>query len=119
MDAPLESGAWETLNETLELFPSLDTRRVIRITAVQGINMFDHAGYAALIQKAEPDFVEVKAYMLVGQSRERLRLENMPHHSEVVEFAKQLNEELGYFWGGEKPLSRVVLLKKTGKNSMI
>jgi tRNA wybutosine-synthesizing protein 1 len=119
IDAPLEKDAWEKLNQTLGLLPSLDTRKVIRITAIKGLNMTNAPEYTQLIKKADPDFVEVKAYMLIGQSRERLKLENMPRHHEVVDFAKQLNSELGYKWGGEKQESRVVLLTSGNKKSMI
>ena len=46
--------------------------------------------YAKLIRKADPDFVEVKAYMYVGSSRKRLTLDNMPSFDEVKEFAKKI-----------------------------
>ena len=67
--------------------------------------------YAKLIQKADPDFVEVKAYMFVGSSRERLTLENMPSFSEVKEFAKKIGDECGKELVNESEVSRVVLLE--------
>jgi tRNA wybutosine-synthesizing protein 1 len=119
IDAPQVSDSWERLNKTLELLPSLGTRRVIRITAVKGLSMLNPEQYAELIKKSEADFVEVKAYMLVGYSRERLRIENMPRHHEVVEFAKELNEHLGYDFAGEKEESRVALLSSGQKKQKI
>ena len=44
--APLVNGTWEKFNKTLELLPSLGTRKVVRITAVKGLNMTDAKGYA-------------------------------------------------------------------------
>ena len=68
---PLFEGSWGKVNESLELFPSLDTTKVIRLTLVKGLNMVDAEGYAKLIKKAEPDYVEAKAYMLVVEGGRR------------------------------------------------
>ena len=67
--------------------------------------------YAKLIQKANPDFVEVKAYMYVGSSRERLTLDNMPSFDEVKSFAKKIGDECGKELVNESEVSRVVLLE--------
>jgi tRNA wybutosine-synthesizing protein 1 len=40
LDNPSLKDYWERLNKTLELMSSLDTRTVIRITAIKGLNMF-------------------------------------------------------------------------------
>ncbi|ODS42387.1 MAG: tRNA-modifying enzyme [Candidatus Altiarchaeales archaeon IMC4] len=109
---PLDSACWGKLNETMDLFPSLGTRRVIRMTMVKGWNMVEPQGYAKIIGRAQPDFVEVKAYMFVGASRERLTLENMPSNDEVMDFAQRVAEESGYDVKDEKRDSRVVLLGK-------
>jgi tRNA wybutosine-synthesizing protein 1 len=109
---PISASSWNRIQETLELFPSLDTRKVVRITLVKGLNMSDAKGYAKLIGKAEPDYVEVKAYMFIGGSRKRLTLGNMPSPDEVRAFSEELATELGYFVKDEKRDSRVVLLSK-------
>ena len=67
--------------------------------------------YAKLIQKADPDFVEVKAYMCVGSSRERLTLDNMPSFDEVKSFAEKIGEHCGKKIVNESEISRVVLLE--------
>jgi len=41
-----------------------------------------------------PDFIEVKSYMHVGASQQRLKRSNMPTHLEVVEFSQQLKKFL-------------------------
>jgi len=71
--------------------------------------------YAQLIKKANPTYVEPKAYMHVGFSRLRLGFENMPTHLEIREFATQLAKEMGYNILDESPQSRVVLLSRLEK----
>lgn len=68
--------------------------------------------YAKIISKADPMFVEVKAYMWVGSSRERLEKSNMPTHSEIREFSEKLAEKLAWKIIDEQKESRVVLLMK-------
>ena len=103
---------WQRLNKTLEIMSKLNTRTTIRITAMKEINMKDEKGFAELIKKASPMFVEVKAYMFIGSSRRRLLEENMPYHEDVKEFAKKVAELSGYKLIDEKKESRVVLLAK-------
>ncbi len=112
INIPLISGAWERLNETLELLPSLDTRKVIRLTLIKGLNDVNPTQYAKLIKKASPHFVEVKGYVWVGYSRKRLKKENMPYHKDVLAFSKQLARELGWQIIDQKKESRVALLAK-------
>jgi tRNA wybutosine-synthesizing protein 1 len=107
--------AWEKLNETLELLPSYECPTVIRITMVRGLNMKNIKGYAKLIEKANPTYVEPKAYMHVGFSRLRLGYECMPTHQEICEFASQIAGETGYNIINESKESRVVLLSKLQK----
>lgn len=109
---PQISKAWQRLNETLALLPSFKCPTVIRITLVRGFNMKKIEGYAKLIEKADPTYVEPKAYMHVGFSRFRLDFENMPNHEEIREFAAKLAKETGYHIVDESQESRVVLLSR-------
>lgn len=102
--------AWDRLNKTLELLPSLETRKVIRLTMIKGYNMKDPEGYSKLIEKAEPNFVEVKAYEWVGESQRRLPREAMPWMDNVRRFAKEISIRTGYETRGEFEPSGVVLL---------
>jgi len=102
--------AWERLMRTLELLPKLNTRKVIRLTLVKGVNMKNPEKYAELIRRAKPHFIEAKAYMSVGSARKRLGLEHMPTHEEIVEFSKKLSKHLGIPIADEHRPSRVVLL---------
>ena len=109
---PIMKDAWKKLNQTLELLPSLKTRKVIRLTMVKDLNMKEPEKYAKLIEKAMPNFVEVKSFMSVGFSRQRLPYSSMSSHEEIREFSEKLSASLGYKIANEKKDSRVVLLKK-------
>ncbi len=122
----LESESWEKFNQTLELFPSLKTRKVIRMTLVKGPNnnMKEEMikEYAQLLKKAQPDFIEVKGYMSVGFARNRdgMGYDSMPTHKDVQNYAKKIAEALsdeGYKVLDEHEFSRVVLVGKD-KNKM-
>jgi len=119
INAPLLKDSWQRLNKTLALLPSLKTRKALRLTAIKGLNMENEKEFAELIQKAGPDFVEIKGYMFVGYSRKRLKQENMPLHSEVRAFAEKVNNHLNYNLVDESKPSRVVLLSKRKNNLRI
>ncbi len=117
---PVYPDGWNRLNETLSMLKELKTRTVIRLTMIKGMNDSDYLvkQYAELFERTQSDFIEVKAYMFVGYSRERLKIENMPMHSEVVEFARKLESEMpDYEIISEHKPSRIVLLKN--KNSKV
>lgn len=105
----IEKG-WEKLNESLELLSTLDTRKVLRITSVKDLNMNNAEEYAKIISKCDVDYVEIKAYMFVGDSRERLEWENMPKTAELEEFAQQVALHAGLEVIDEVAPSRVLLL---------
>jgi len=109
-------NAWERLNQTLEILSNFKCPTVIRITSAKGLNMKNIKGYARLIEKACPTYVEPKAYMHVGFSRLRLGYETTPSHKEINEFATQLSNETGYNVIDESEESRVVLLSKLQKS---
>jgi tRNA wybutosine-synthesizing protein 1 len=112
---PQVPDAWAKLNETLGLLPSFRCPTVTRMTLVKGCNMEFADGYAKLVEKAEPTYIEAKAYMHVGFSGLRLDYKNMPSHEEVHDFARRLAERTGYIIIDESAESRVVLLSKRRK----
>jgi tRNA wybutosine-synthesizing protein 1 len=101
---------WQRILESLEIIKQHRCRSVIRLTLARGLNMVRPEDYARLIARAEPDYVEVKAYMHLGRSRDRLTREAMPQHSEILDFSRSLGEALGYDLEADVPLSRVALL---------
>jgi tRNA wybutosine-synthesizing protein 1 len=112
---PQVPNAWKKLNETLSLLSSFKCPTVLRLTLAHGLNLSHPQGYARLVAKANPTYLEPKAYMHVGFSRLRLGFENMPSHEEIRKFAEELAEETGYNILDEAPDSRVVLLSKLQK----
>ncbi len=112
LDRPVVRDGWERQMETLDFMRSLGSkcRRVLRMTMVKGWNMKNAEGYAKLIEKANPDFVEVKAYMHVGESRSRLPISAMPLPADIAAFAKEVAEASGYAYKDFFAPSRVALL---------
>ncbi|MBN1785952.1 MAG: 4-demethylwyosine synthase TYW1 [Candidatus Methanofastidiosa archaeon] len=107
---PSISDGWDRINRTIDIFPSLDTRKVMRLTMTKGFNMCDPESYAKIIERGQPTYVEVKAYMYVGFSRQRLSIDNMPRHEEIRAFAESISEHCSYSVVNESEDSRVVLL---------
>jgi len=113
IDLPLFSDYWERLNKSLGYLAQKKDRTCIRLTLIRKVNDVLPDKYAELIHKGSPDFIEVKSYMHVGLSRDRLKRENMPLHEEVVDFCKELAMFLPeYEIVSEHVPSRVVLFAK-------
>ncbi|GAB3691226.1 4-demethylwyosine synthase TYW1 [Salinarchaeum chitinilyticum] len=110
----VEDGAWEKLIDTMDVLARKDeTRTVLRTTLVDGHNMRDPDWYAAFYKRADPDFIELKAYMHVGHSRGRLDRSNMPEHEDVVDFTREIGEHLPeHDVLKDRPPSRVALLAR-------
>jgi len=112
LQQPIIKDGWKKINESLELMKSLDCRKVVRLTLVKGFNMHSPEKYAKLILKAEPDFIESKGFMWVGESQTRLPMKSMPYHKDVLEFAEKLSQFTGYKIKDEFEPSSVVLLSR-------
>jgi len=112
---PQIPNLWKKVDETLSMLQSFKCPTVIRLTLVRSLNMKEIEGYAEIVRKANPTYVEPKAYMHVGFSRLRLSFENMPSHKEIKDFAVQLAERTGYNVLDEAPESRIVLLSRLEK----
>lgn len=108
---PQINDAWLNINKSLETLNSFDSRTCIRTTCVKHKNMFDHENYVKLIDLANPDYIEIKAYMCVGYSRDRLTLDNMPTFNEVIDFAQKIADLTGREITNDSEISRVVLLE--------
>jgi tRNA wybutosine-synthesizing protein 1 len=112
---PQIPDAWAKLNETLGFLPSFRCPTVIRMTLVKGLNMENVDGYANLVERANPTYIEAKAYMHIGFSNIRLSYDRMPDYKEIYDFAMRLAERTGYKIIDESVGSRVVLLSKREK----
>ena len=115
MDTSLITCPFCGFKETLEILPSFTCPKVIRITSVRGVNMKDPASYAKLLGKAEPTYIEPKAYMHLGFSRQRLEYKNMPSYKDMQSFALELAKETGFKIVDASSESRVILLSRLKK----
>jgi tRNA wybutosine-synthesizing protein 1 len=101
---------WDRVLNSLRILRS--RRSAVRVTLVKGINDFTPEKYAAILQDADASFVEIKGYMYLGYSRNRLARVNMPEHAEVRTFAEQVSAACDYRIKDENKLSRVVVLER-------
>ncbi len=111
---PKQRNSWKRFNEFIEIFSKLKCRTVLRFTLIKGLNDKEELlkEYAKLFERANPDFLEIKAYMFLGYSRKRLRKENMPFHKDVLEFSGKLLKYLKSFeLIDEHEPSRIGLIK--------
>ncbi len=101
---------WEKVQESLTGLR--ERRSAIRTTVVRGYNDFAPERYAAIYQDSGARFVEVKGYMYLGYSRNRLQRTQMPEHREVRAFSEKIAEHCDYHIKDESPISRVVCLER-------
>ncbi len=113
IDRPLYKDFWERMLECLDLLKTRDYRTCIRLTLIKDENMTDLKGYADLINRGNPDFIELKSYMWVGESQRNYKPQNMPFMNDIRTFSKELLQYLpDYEIMREHIPSRVVLLIK-------
>lgn len=114
LDVPLFADYWERYLKSIENVSKKKFRKCARMTMVKGINDVQPEKYAELIRAGNFDFVEVKGYMHVGESRERLSRERMPTFEEVKAFGMKVVEFLTdeYEFASEHKPSDVILLAK-------
>ncbi len=110
---PKTLNAWDSFIRFLDVFSGLNTRKVFRLTLIRGINMVDARGYAELIRKGRPHYVEVKGFVFVGGARNEdrnLSYAQMPGKDEILEFSKEIAKESGYILVDYHEHSKVALL---------
>jgi tRNA wybutosine-synthesizing protein 1 len=121
IDRPLHRDFWERFTTCLDILRNrrFEQRTVFRLTLVKGFNMAEEVkGYADLVERALPGFVEVKGVTYCGTSAAGdagLTMQNVPFYEEVAEFVTALEEELNsrglsYGIGAEHKHSCCVLL---------
>jgi tRNA wybutosine-synthesizing protein 1 len=115
---PKTLNAWDNFMDFLDVFSTLQTRRVFRLTLIRNVNMIDVEGYAALIRRGRPHYVEVKGFVFVGGAREQdrgLSYGQMPSKDEIRSFAQQIADASGYTVTDYHEHSNVVLLCSDSK----
>jgi tRNA wybutosine-synthesizing protein 1 len=110
---PLIPKVFDRVKKSLKLMKKFkEAKTIFRITAVKGLTMIDSKGYSKLIKISEPDFVEIKGYAWLGESRQRLKNSNVPTMEELKEFAEEIKKLNDYKIKAEDDRSRVILLAK-------
>jgi len=111
---PIIKDAWDRFIESLKLLSKVNTRTIVRMTMIKGLNTDDKyiPEYAELLKIGNPHFIEVKSYMHLGFSTKRLKKSNMLTHDEIREYSMKLLEYLPNFkFMDEYRPSRIVVLQ--------
>ncbi len=110
---PFIPDAFEKVKESLKLMGEFkEARTIFRITAVKTLTMNNPEGYSELIKMSEPQFVEIKGYAWLGESRQRLEKGSVPTMEELEIFANRIAELSGYSIKERDGVSRVLLLSR-------
>lgn len=123
IDRPLNRDFWERLLKCLDIIREkrFTMRTVYRLTLVKGFNIDEEVeGYADLVARGLPCFVEIKGVTYCGTSSSSagLTMKNVPFYEEVVAFVKALDAALArrgleYGIAAEHAHSCCVLLAST------
>ncbi len=110
---PSIPNVFEKVKESLKLMREFkEARTIFRITAVKNLTMNNPEGYSELIKMSEPQFVEIKGYAWLGESRQRLTKEAIPTMEELEVFVNDIAKNSGYVIKARDDVSRVVLLSR-------
>ena len=96
----------------------LDTRTVLRVTLIRGYN--DHQDmikpFAEMFRRSSPHFIEIKSYMHIGRSTNRLEHSDMLDMQEVRDFSNMAAEQSGIFSVmDESYVSRISVLQNNSR----
>ena len=99
INKPKYDDSWERWNKTLGMLKHLDTRTVLRITLIRDYNDKKESipEFAKMFREASPHFIEIKSYMHIGRSTNRLEHKNMLEMEEVKKFSEQVAKQSGIF----------------------
>ena len=100
VDRPLHRDFWDRFLKCLEIIRGrrFRMRTVFRLTLVKGFNIEDEVeGYANLVARGLPCFVEIKGVTYCGTSTSAgagLTMQNVPFYEEVTAFVEALEKAL-------------------------
>ena len=114
INKPKYDDSWQRWNKTLEMLKQLDTRTVLRITLIRNYNDQKEMipAFASMLKQASPHFIEIKSYMHIGRSTNRLEHSNMLEMDEVRKFSEEIAKQSQIFSIMDESLvSRIVILQ--------
>lgn len=116
INQPRYKDSWERWNRTLGMLKNLNTRTVLRITLIRGYNDQKETipAFAEMFRRADPHFIEIKSYMHIGRSTNRLERANMLEMQEVKNFSEEIAKQSKTFSVmDESVVSRISILQNT------
>ena len=114
INKPKYDDSWERWNKTLDMLKDLNTRTVLRITLIRDYNDQKESipDFAEMFRKASPHFIEIKSYMHIGRSTNRLEHENMLEMEEIKKFSEEIVKQSKIFSVmDESIVSRISILQ--------
>lgn len=114
INKPKYDDSWQRWNKTLGMLKQLDTRTVLRITLIRNYNDQKEMipAFALMLKQASPHFIEIKSYMHIGRSTNRLEHSNMLEMDEVQKFSEEIAKQSQIFSIMDESLvSRIVILQ--------
>ena len=118
INKPRYDDSWERWNRTLGMLKDLNTRTVLRITLIRGYNDQEESipAFAEMFRKASPHFIEIKSYMHIGRSTNRLEHEDMLEMNEIKKFSQEIAEKSKIFSiMDESMVSRISVLQNNDR----
>jgi tRNA wybutosine-synthesizing protein 1 len=114
VNRPRYRDAWGRWQESLELLSDMNTRTVLRMTVIRNFN--DSTNYvdefADIMRIGNPHFIEIKSYMHIGMSTQRLESSDMLEMDEIRNYSCLLSKSLNRFSiMDESEISRIVVLQ--------
>ncbi|KAL6719370.1 Fe-S oxidoreductase [Lecanora helva] len=100
IDRPLHRDYWQRFQRCLDILREkrFRMRTVFRLTLVKGFNIDEEVeGYADLVARGLPCFVEIKGVTYCGTSSSAgagLTMQNVPFYEEITTFVEALNSAL-------------------------
>ncbi len=119
INRPKYDDSWQRWNRTLEMLKDLDTRTVLRITLIRDYNTQKDMlpVFAKMLKQSSPHFVEIKSYMHIGRSTNRLEYENMLEMEEIRKFSQEVVKQCNIFSVmDESDVSRIVILQNNKRS---
>jgi len=114
VNRPRYTDAWDRWQKSLELLSEMDTRTVLRMTLIRNFNHSKNyiEEFADLLRRANPHFIEIKSYMHIGMSTQRLENSDMLEMDEIRIYSHLLCQSLDTFsLMDESEISRIVVLQ--------
>lgn len=114
INRPRYKDAWQRWLKSLTFLASADTRTVLRMTIIGGYNLSTQFidEFAKFMLAGNPHFIELKSYMHIGMSTQRLKKSNMVDMDEIRSFGRELCRKLPQFSTmDESEISRIIVLQ--------